>query len=312
MKIGNVEIINNVMLAPLAGYSDIGFRAICRLYGAGMTTTEMVSSAALFYRNEKTEVLMEIMPDEHPCAVQLFGHDPATMAAACRHKTLDKFDIIDINCGCPVKKIVKNGEGSALLKNVKLAQEIVRACVENSNNRPVTVKMRIGFEKENLTGVDFAKAMEDAGASAICVHGRTREQFYEGVANWDYIAKVVEAVKIPVIANGDVDCKKAFEDIIKTTNCAGVMIGRGAIGNPQIFAEILGLNIERTLYENIKLHIDILKTVYPQLQVCQEMKGHICSYVKGMRDCNILRRDICACASLEAMEQVIEEKFGKI
>ena len=238
MKIDALELKSDAVFAPIAGFSEVGLRALCAELGAGLTYTEMVSAKGLMYGNEHTEDLLHTTEYEKVKAVQLFGSNPEILARAAESRELGKFDIVDINMGCPVKKIVSNNEGSALLKNPSLASDIVRAV--RRSGKPVTVKFRIGFEKNSRTGVDFARYMQDAGAAAVTVHGRTREQFYEGNADWDYIAEVVRAVDIPVIANGDVFSKEDYIKIKAHTGAAGVMIARGALGHPQIFSEITG------------------------------------------------------------------------
>lgn len=236
MKIGNLLIPDGASLAPIAGYSDVGFRNVCARLGATITYTEMVSAKGLCYNGEKTIELLHRTSAEKICAAQIFGAEPEFMEKAAMHKALAPFDFIDINMGCPVAKIVKCGEGSALLNNIPLAQRVVEAT--RKSGKPVTVKMRIGFEENSNIAVEFAKAMQEAGAAALAVHGRTRAQFYSGNANWNIIAEVKKALSIPVIANGDVHNVQDYESILKTTNADSVMIARGAFGNPFVYRDI--------------------------------------------------------------------------
>ena len=238
-KIGNVEIPNPFVLAPMAGVTDLAFRRLCKEQGAGLICMEMVSAKAISFHNKNTEALMEIDPGEHPVSMQLFGSEPDLMAEVAKSIEERPFDILDINMGCPVPKVVNNGEGSALLKNPKLIEEIVRS-VSGAISKPVTVKVRIGFDDNTpVDVVEIAKRVEDAGAAAVAVHGRTRQQYYSGKADWDIIRQVKEAVSIPVIGNGDILCAQDVIRMKEQTGCDGFMIGRGAQGNPWIFHQIL-------------------------------------------------------------------------
>lgn len=300
MKIDGITLSSDAVFAPIAGYSDVGLRSLCAQAGAGLTYTEMVSAKGLIYGNEHTEDLLHTTANERVTAVQIFGSDPEIMARAAESKALEKFDIIDINMGCPVRKIVSNGEGSALLKNPSLAAEIVRTV--RRAGKPVTVKFRIGFEKNSRTGVDFAKYMQDAGAAAIAVHGRTREQFYEGKADRDYIAEVVRAVDIPVIANGDVYTEEDYEEMKAHTGAAGVMIARGALGAPQIFSLVTGTPFGYAEIKDIVLeHIRILSSFHSETYVVNNMKKHIAYYCKGLRGGKQLKLDAYAAKSLEEL-----------
>ena len=227
VRIGNVKVEKPLALAPMAGVTDLPFRLLCKEQGAGLVCTEMVSAKAILYKNKNTGMLMEIEETERPAALQLFGCEPEVMAEAARQIQERNFDILDVNMGCPVPKVVNNGEGSALMKNPKLAGESVSALVK-AVKKPVTAKIRKGFDEEHVNAVEMAKILEDAGAAAIAVHGRTREQFYSGKADWEIIRRVKEAVSIPVFGNGDVDSPEKAAAMLRETGCDGVMIARGA------------------------------------------------------------------------------------
>ncbi len=237
LTIGNVELKNNVILAPMAGVTDLAFRVLCKEQGAGLLCMEMVSAKAIYYGSKNTEELMKISPAEMPVSLQLFGSDADIMADMAKKIEEKPFAVLDINMGCPVPKVVNNGEGSALMKNPKLAEEIITKMVK-AVKKPVTVKIRKGFDEAHLNAVEIAKIAEASGAAAVAVHGRTREQYYAGKADWDCIRAVKEAVKIPVIGNGDVTDALSAERLLKETGCDGVMVGRAAQGNPFIFREI--------------------------------------------------------------------------
>lgn len=280
MKIGNFEFKNNLILAPMAGVTDVAFRSICIDMGCDAGVSEMISAKALDYDNKKTQELLFTAPNEEIKIVQIFGHEPEIMAKICASSYLDKFDIIDINMGCPAPKIVNNGDGSALMKNISLAEEIISKCVK-STNKPVTVKFRSGFDKNSINAIEFAKMCERAGASAITVHGRTREEMYSGHVNLDIIKSVKECVSIPVIASGDVVDKKSFDYTLNYTKCDAIMIGRGALGCPEVFAEILRKNKGLSKYEIICKHIEILKNYYPDSFINGHMRKHLLWYLKG-------------------------------
>nr|WP_276717342.1 tRNA dihydrouridine synthase DusB [Caloranaerobacter azorensis] len=302
MKIGNIETKNNVFLAPMAGITDMAFRLICSELGAGLVYSEMISSKGLYYADKKTYELMKIDENERPIALQIFGHEPDIMA----HVVLsvlnkrDDIDIIDINMGCPAPKIVKNGDGSALLKEPKIVRQIVRAVVKASN-KPVTVKIRMGWDEKNINAVEIAKIIEEEGASLVVIHGRTREQFYSGKANWDIIREVKKNVSIPVVGNGDIFTPEDAKKMIDYTGCDGVMIGRGSQGNPWIFKRIVALieNGEEipppTNREKIDMaikHFELLIKLKGERIAVREMRKHIGWYIKGMPKAADMRRRI--------------------
>ena len=237
LRIGSTELPNNLILAPMAGVSDLPFRLLCREQGAGLTVMEMVSAKAILYKNRNTEELMRTVPEDHPVSLQLFGSDPDIVSEIALQIEERPYDILDFNMGCPVPKVVKNGEGSALMRDPKKAAQIVRACVRKIH-KPMTVKIRKGFNDDEVNAAELAKMLEDAGAAAIAVHGRTREQYYSGKADWEIIRQVKEAVKIPVIGNGDVTGPESALAMLEQTGCDAVMIGRAARGNPWIFRSV--------------------------------------------------------------------------
>lgn len=312
-KIGNVQMENPFVLAPMAGVTDLPFRTLCKEQGAGLICMEMVSAKAISFHNKNTEALMEINPSEHPVSLQLFGSEPELMAEVAKSIEERPFDILDINMGCPVPKVVNNGEGSALLKKPDLIVEIVKK-VSSAIKKPLTVKVRIGFENEPVDIVEIAKRVEDAGAAAIAVHGRTRQQYYSGVADWDAIRRVKEAVSIPVIGNGDVDSPKKAEALIKETGCDAVMIGRAVRGNPWIFREMnhyftTGEILERPSVQEVREMI--LRHARAQIEVkgeftgiC-EMRKHVAWYTAGMRHSAGLRRESNTIACYEDLEKLL-------
>jgi len=258
----------------------MAFRNMCLKAGAGLVCSEMVSSKALHYKNQKTEELLETFESDRPTAVQIFGHEPEIMAEACANPLLDKFDIIDINMGCPARKIISNGDGSALLKDFELARNIIKECVK-ATEKPITVKFRIGFDEGENVAVEFAKMCEEAGASAITVHGRTTSQGYAGKVDYETIRMVKQAVSIPVFANGDCRSKEDYFKILELTKADGVAIGRAAVGNPEIFSEITRKEFYMQKLEQIKFHYEELMKVYGERFTVKYMRSHLAGYLSG-------------------------------
>ncbi|MBQ5590019.1 MAG: tRNA dihydrouridine synthase DusB [Anaerotignum sp.] len=290
MKIGNLELENNVFLAPMAGVTDLPFRLLCKEMGCGLVYSEMVSAKGILYDNKNTTELLEIDPKERPVAVQLFGSDPEILGAMAKKIEQYPIDIIDVNMGCPAPKIVKNGEGSCLMKTPELVGKIVKSLVE-SQSKPVTIKFRKGFDDDHVNAVEIAKIAEANGASAVAVHGRTREQYYSGKADWDIIKQVKEAVNIPVIGNGDVFTPQDAKNLLEHTGCDAIMVGRGAQGNPWIFKRILHylktgeLLPEPTTEERVEKalrHAQMLIDYKGEYIGVREMRKHMAWYMKGM------------------------------
>ena len=310
LKIGNIALRSRALFAPMAGYSDLGARYLARLYGAGLTFSEMVSAKGLIFENKETQKLLEKAENETPFAAQLFGADPDCFYRAVKLLP-ETIDIVDINMGCPAPKIVKNGEGSALLKDPVLAGEIVAAAV-SASNRPVTVKMRLGFDMGDFTADKVARAVQAAGASAITVHGRYREQMYSGNVDHEMIRRVREQTDVTFIANGDVRSTKDYQTMLDKTKADGVMIGRGALGNYRIFAEILGKTVQRTERENILVQIDYLKREYPERIVVNLMKHHVSAYASGRAGvAKEIRDKVHHAVTYADLMAVVDEYFQK-
>ena len=318
LKIGDVVLGNNVILAPMAGVSDLPFRLLCKEQGAGLLGMEMVSAKAIMYNSKNTEALMEIHPDEMSVSLQLFGSDADIISEMAKRIEDRPFSILDINMGCPVPKVVNNGEGSALMKNPALVREIVSKTVETVR-KPVTVKIRKGFDGEHANAVEIAKAAEDAGAAAVAVHGRTREEFYSGKADWKIIAEVKKAVNIPVIGNGDVTDGESAKRMLEETGCDGVMIGRAARGNPWIFREVTaylenGRKEPRPEAEEVKdviLRHAELQTRYKGEYIgIREMRKHIAWYTAGYPHSAKFRGRINEIEGMEELRKGIEEIFS--
>ena len=315
LTIGNVTLDNNIILAPMAGVTDLPFRLLCKEQGAGLVCMEMVSAKAILYKNKNTESLLTIHPEEGPVSLQLFGSDAKIISEMAKQIEERPFSVLDLNMGCPVPKIVNNGEGSALMKNPKLAGEIVSAVVK-AIRKPVTVKIRSGFDKEHINAVEMAKIIEDSGAAAIAVHARTREEFYAGEADWDIIAKVKDTVSIPVIGNGDVTDGKSAEEMLRYTGCDGVMVGRAARGNPWVFGEIAsylenGVILPPASKEERKK--TMLRHAGLQLQYkgeytgIREMRKHVSWYTAGLPHSARIRERVNAMENFEALEELIEQ-----
>lgn len=313
LNIGGLQLDTPFVLAPLAGITDKAMRSLCAKHGASLVYTEMVSGKGLWYGDRKSRKLLEIGDDEGPVAFQLFGSDPEVMAFAAKDLRDEANPILDLNVGCPVPKIVKNGEGSALLKNLDLLYDIVESMVKNAG-KPVTAKIRMGFEKGQNTAVETAKALEAAGASAVAVHGRTREQYYEGKADWQVIADVKAAVSVPVIGNGDVMTGKDAVDMLEQTGCDGVMIARGALGNPWIFSEAAALWKEEELpkpptdEQRLRMlikHLDMIIEDKGERIAVREIRKHVGWYIKGMHGAAAFRRQVNQIDDAQQMKAAI-------
>ena len=312
LKIGSVELNNPFILAPMAGVCDLPFRLLCKEKGAAMVCTEMVSAKAIYYNNKNTEELLTIDKNEGPVSLQLFGSEPKLMAEMAKRIEEIPFDILDFNMGCPVPKVVNNGEGSALMKNPVLAGHIIEA-MANAISKPVTVKIRAGFDAEHINAVEIAKIAENSGAAAITVHARTREQYYSGKADREIIRLVKEAVTIPVIGNGDIDCYESAKHMLEYTGCDGVAIGRGAEGNPWIFEELnakyAGLDYNKPSLEEVKemimRHARMLIDYKGEYIGIREMRKHAAWYTAGFKGASKLRGCLNEASSIESLEEII-------
>ena len=317
LRIGNTVLENNVILAPMAGVTDLPFRVLCREQGAGCVVTEMVSAKAVLYNNKNTRELPQIDPAERPAAVQLFGSEPDIMAEIAARLEEGPYDYIDVNMGCPVPKIVNNGEGSALMKNPERAKEVLTAMVK-AVKKPVTVKFRKGFNDLSVNAVEFAKMAESCGVAAVAVHGRTREQYYSGKADWDIIRQVKEAVRIPVIGNGDIFTPEDAGRMLKETGCDGIMVARGAKGNPWLFGrinhyldtgEVLPGPSMAEIKAMILRHGRMLVQFKGEGVAMREMRGHMAWYTKGMPHSATLRNEINQVETLEGFVELLDRKI---
>lgn len=317
LRIGNTVLENNVILAPMAGVTDLPFRVLCREQGAGCVVTEMVSAKAVLYNNKNTRELLQIDPAERPAAVQLFGSEPDIMAEIAARLEEGPYDYIDVNMGCPVPKIVNNGEGSALMKNPERAKEVLTAMVK-AVKKPVTVKFRKWFNDLSVNAVEFAKMAESCGVAAVAVHGRTREQYYSGKADWDIIRQVKEAVRIPVIGNGDIFTPEDAGRMLKETGCDGIMVARGAKGNPWLFGrinhyldtgEVLPGPSMAEIKAMILRHGRMLVQFKGEGVAMREMRGHMAWYTKGMPHSATLRNEINQVETLEGFVELLDRKI---
>lgn len=315
MNIGNVSLDNRVFLSPMAGVTDLPFRLICKQKGCGMLYTEMINAKALCYNDENTKKMTKIEDEEHPIAIQIFGSEPEYMGRAAEILNSHSNEILDINMGCPAPKVIKNGDGSALMKNPKLVEQVMKAVVEHST-KPVTLKIRKGWDDNSVNAVEIAKIAEQAGISALAIHGRTREQYYSGKADWDIIKEIKDSISIPVIGNGDVFEIEDAINMLEKTNCDAIMIGRGAQGNPWIFnrinhymqtGEILA---KPTAEEKISTAIEHMKLAvaeHGEYVAVREMRKHIGWYIKGLKNSARYRDEINKLTDCESVIMKLNE-----
>lgn len=316
-KIGNVELENNLILAPMAGVTDLPFRMICKKYGnPGLVCNEMVSSKAITYKDEKTWKMLNCEGEKRPISMQIFGSEPEIMGQAAKVIS-EMADIVDINMGCPAPKVVKNGDGSKLLLDLNLAKEIICAVVKNSS-KPVTLKVRKGWDKEHIVAVELAKIAEECGISAMIVHGRTRDEFYSGMADWEIIRKVKQHVNVPVIGNGDVKSAEDARKMFEQTGCDGIMIGRASLGNPWIFNQIMsnlneieqGNDISlREKKKTILEHFNLLLAEKGEYTATREIRKHMAWYVKGLKNATAMREAVNKVETKEQFEKIVHEYF---
>ncbi len=317
LKIGNIELENNIILAPMAGVTDLPFRKICKKYGKpGLVCNEMVSSKAICYHDEKTLKMIVSNDEKRPISMQIFGSDPITMGKSAKFIS-NYCDVVDINMGCPAPKVVKNGDGSKLLLNLDLVKNIVEE-VRKNTDKPLTVKIRKGWDEKNIVAVEAAKIIENAGADAIIVHGRTREEFYSGNADWNIIKEIKEAVKIPVIGNGDINSPESAKKMFEMTGVDGIMIGRACLGNPWIFSEVEyylknGKKLPEVSvsekYNVILEHFELLLKEKGEYTATREIRKHISWYVKGMKNATTIRNEINSVESEADFKKILKEYF---
>lgn len=316
LQIGSVRVNGRFIMAPMAGVTDRAFRQICRDCGAALTVSEMISTRALLFQDKKTRQLLQLAPNEKPGWIQIFGHEPESMAeGAVKALEISGAELLDINMGCPAPKIVRGGDGSALMRDPKQASAVIRAVVD-AVSVPVTVKFRKGWDEESVNYLDFARMVQDSGASAVTLHGRTRTQMYAGQADWDAIAQVKQTLRIPVIANGDVSSPEDARRILAHTGADGVMIGRGALGNPWLFAQCQAMDDGKEIPSSPEL-VERLRTARVQIELAREYKGeriamlearkHLAWYVKGVRGTKKLKAKISGLTSLDQLEELLEQ-----